>query len=313
MAKPTAISLFAGCGGSDHALQTAGFRIIWANDIWDLACATYKDNIPTPRIHEGDIRDFAVFPDAQLLVGCYPCTGYSQGGCRASETPINFLYREYDHVLRTVRPKAFIVENVNGMVYGENRQLLQNQLRRYRLAGYRVWWDVLDAKDFGVAQSRRRVFIVGIRSDLREEYYFPAATHGPESAAPYVSQRAAIGSLPQWPKGKFCDEPLHWYYLSRNRRRSWGQPSACIVGHWRQVPLHPLSPPLVRQGPDCWKFTRKRRARRLAYTECSRLQGFPAGWRWRHGRVRDRFQLVGNAVPPPLFRAVVGALPDIWD
>ena len=69
MAKPTAISLFAGCGGSDHALQAAGFRIVWANDIWGLACATYKDNISAPRIHEGDVRDFDRFPDAQLLVG----------------------------------------------------------------------------------------------------------------------------------------------------------------------------------------------------------------------------------------------------
>ena len=78
----------------------------------------------------------------------------------------NYLYRQFDRVLRQVTPKAFIVENVNGMVFGENRDLLNNQLRRYRTAGYRVKWSVLNAKDYGVAQNRRRVFLVGVRSDL---------------------------------------------------------------------------------------------------------------------------------------------------
>jgi DNA (cytosine-5)-methyltransferase 1 len=311
MDMPRAISLFSGCGGSDLALQRCGYEIVWANDIWELACATYKDNIPNPHIKTGDIARFDKFPNADLLVGCYPCQGYSQGGKRKWNESVNFLYREFDRVLRRVRPKAFVVENVNGMAYGESRSLLDNQMIRYRLAGYKVKWQVLNAKDFGVAQNRRRVFLVGIRSDFNVEYNFPESTHGP-GKQPFVTQHAAIGHLPRWPQGEFNQESFHWYYLSRNRRLPWGKQSPCIVGHWRHVPLHPISPPLKRIDTDHWKFTRRGRARRFSYRECALLQGFPRSFKWNRGNIRERFQMIGNAVPPPLFEAVVRALPRDW-
>lgn len=312
MLKLKAISLFSGCGGSDLALERLGYEVIWANDIWQTACDTYQKNLGNQNVKCGDIRDFESFPSADLLVGCYPCQGYTQGGKRNWKgDDRNYLYREFDRVLRKVLPPAFVVENVNGMLFGENQDLLLNQLIRYRAAGYRVTWAVLNAKDYGVAQNRRRVFLVGIRSDQEFEYKFPSATHGPGTAKPYVSQKHAIGSLPRWPEGQFNTEPFHWYYLSRKRRYSWGKPSPCIVGHWRHVPLHPSSPPLRRIDTDHWEFTRTGKARRLSYLECAALQGFPRTWVWEHGTVRDRFQMIGNAVPPPLFSTVVSALSGI--
>jgi DNA (cytosine-5)-methyltransferase 1 len=308
-----AISLFSGCGGSDYALEKLGFQIIWANDIWKTACDTYSENINNPTIQCGDIRDFQTFATADLLVGCYPCQGYTQGGKRNWKgDERNYLYREFDRVLRRVQPRAFVVENVNGMVFGGNYDLLNNQLTRYRTAGYRVKWAVLNAKDYGVAQNRRRVFLVGIRSDQEFEHHFPKPTHGPGTGRSYSSQKRTIGSLPSWPKGEFNTEPFHWYYLSRKRRYSWGKPSPCIVGHWRHVPLHPSSPPLRRIDTDHWEFSRSGRARRLSYMECAALQGFPESWAWSHGTVRDRFQMIGNAVPPPLFSAVVSSLSPLF-
>ena len=294
------------------ALLRQGFRIRWSNDISDVACQTYRDNFKSPRIKTGGIASFKKFPRAQLLVGCYPCQGYSQGGKRNWGDSINFLYREFDRVLRKVKPKAFVVENVNGMAFGESRTLLENQLRRYRMAGYRVKWTVLNARDFGVAQNRKRVFLVGVRSDLKLEYNFPEPTHGWGRKKPFVTQRDVLGGLPRWPAGEFNTEPFHWYYLSRNRRMPWGKQSPCIVGHWRHVPLHPLSPPLKRIDTDHWKFSRKGRARRLSYRECALLQGFPRSFKWKRGTVRERFQMVGNAVPPPLFEAVLRGLSRIW-
>lgn len=312
MAKPTAVSLFSGCGGSDLALRRAGFDILWANDVWDVACQTYADNIKPAKIEQGDIAQFRKFPRADLLAGCYPCQGYSQGGKRDWDDSVNFLYREFDRVLRNVKPKAFVVENVNGMAYGASRTLLDNQVYRYRMAGYRVKWRVLNARDYGVAQYRRRVFLVGVRSDLDFEYEFPKPTHGPR-LRPFSTQRDAIGGLPRWPAGEFNCEPFHWYYLSRRRRHTWAEQSPCIMGHWRHVALHPLSPPLRRVNTDKWVFTRKGRARRFSYRECALLQGFPRSFRWERGSVRDRFQMIGNAVPPPLFEAVVSGLKAIWE
>jgi len=95
MQRPTAISLFSGCGGSDHALQGLGYDVVWANDIWQTACETYRDNLRNPKIVWGDIRDFHSFPDANHLVGCYPCQGYTQGGTRDWKgDDRNYLYRE---------------------------------------------------------------------------------------------------------------------------------------------------------------------------------------------------------------------------
>lgn len=307
------ISLFSGCGGSDLALQQLGYNVVWANDHWETACETYRANLKDATIECGNIGDFDEFPTAQFLVGCYPCQGYTQGGSRDWDAPINFLYRQFDRVLRLVKPLAFIVENVTGMAYGENRRLLENQLHRFRLAGYSVKWAALDAKNYGLGQQRRRVFLVGTRSELDFEYLFPRSTHGPGCSERYVTQRDVLSNMPEWPEGEFNEEPFHWYYLSRRRRYEWDEPSPCIVGHWRHVPLHPLSPQLKRIHTDKWEFTHCGRARRLSYRECAALQGFPPSFSWVHGTVRERFQMIGNAVPPPLFAAVVASLSGIWD
>lgn len=311
MKKVRTISLFSGCGGSDLALQDLGYKVVWANDITKVACQTYADNLG-PVIECGDITNFERFPTADFLVGCYPCQGFTQGGRRTVDDSVNFLYQQFDRVLRNVGPKAFVVENVNGMAFGENRKLLENQLCRYRLAGYRVAWRVLDAQHFEVAQTRKRVFIVGIRSDLDFEYQFPEALNGPGTSKLPRSQKEALSGFPEWPEGSFNVEPFHWYYLSRRRRHEWDEPSPCIVGHWRHVPLHPMSPPLKRVHTDKWIFSRKGPARRLAYKECAALQGFPRSFVWKRGSVRERFQMIGNAVPPPLFKAVVVNLKELW-
>jgi len=303
-----AISLFSGCGGSDSALVGRGFDLVWANDIWEPACQTYESNLGSGKIECGDIAKFDEFPAAELLVGCYPCQGYTQGGKRDWNAPVNFLYREFDRALRIIKPVAFIVENVNGMAYGESRKLLDDQLSCYRSAGYRVKWAVMNAMDHGVAQNRRRVFLVGVKSSLAFEYEFPCPTHGvSQSLLPLVSQKDVLGSFPEWPAGEF-----HWYYLSRRRRHNWDETSPCIVGHWRHVPLHPMSPPLRRVHTDKWEFEHEGRARRLSYRECAAIQGFPDTFHWNFGNVRDKFQMIGNAVPPPLFAAVLSGLDNLW-
>lgn len=311
MRQVRTISLFSGCGGSDLALKKLGHKVVWANDISQIACDTYSDNVGRV-IQCGNIADFESFPDADFLVGCYPCQGFTQGGRRNWGDSINYLYQQFDRVLRILSPKAFVVENVNGMAFGENRQLLNNQICRYRFAGYRVKWQVVNAHDHGVAQNRRRVFIVGVRSDLDFIYTFPNPEFGVNTGRRLVTQKEALAGMPEWPLGEFNEEPFHWYYLSRRRRHDWDEPSPCIVGHWRHVPLHPMSPMLKRIHTDKWVFSHKGPARRLAYRECAALQGFPRSFTWKRGTVRERFQMIGNAVPPPLFQAVVKNLENLW-
>jgi DNA (cytosine-5)-methyltransferase 1 len=305
--KFSAVSLFAGCGGSDLGLRAAGIRTIWANDSCQAACELYETVVGPGVIRTGKIEGIQKFPKADILVGCYPCQGYSQGGRRTESDRINYLYQHFDRALRSIRPLAFIVENVNGMRFGRNNRLLNNQLTRFRMAGYSVVWKVLDAKDYGLAQNRKRLFMVGIRSLSRKTFSFPPPSHGPDRT-PFRSMRNVIWRLRDAPDGSYNSEPFHWYYLSRNRRHDWHEQAPCIVAHWRHVGLHPDSPRLKKIATDQWAFVGTKSARRFSYLECAALQGFRAPHSFRVRTISERFRAIGNAVPPPLFEAVAHQL-----
>lgn len=313
---PTAVSLFSGCGGSDFGLHTAGFDILMANDVLPYARDVYLANLPDTDFKLGDVREIKAFPKADLLVGCYPCQGFSQGGVRDADRTINFLYREFDRALRAIKPKAFIVENVSGMRRADFRHLMRNQITRFRMAGYKVKCELLDARDFGVPQERKRVFFVGVRSDLGVSYSFPTPTHFAEhenAEKQYPTIRKAIGDLPDWPEGEYNTEAFHWYYMSRNRYRGWDECSKTIVAKGRHVSLHPISPRLKRIHTDKWVFEDGRPARRLSFRECARIQGFKRDMKFPDTvALNEKYKVVGNAVPPPLFNAVTEALPEIW-
>lgn len=308
-----AVSLFSGCGGSDAGVVAAGFDVVMANDKLAYARDVYEANHPCTDYRLGDITNIATFPAAELLVGCYPCQGFSQGGVRDPGRKINKLYLEFARALCQVRPKAFIVENVSGMVRRNFSHLLQDQIKVFGEAGYRVEAQVLNAADFGVAQERKRIFIVGLRDDLGLEYTFPEPTH---SDASRVTIGKALEGMPEWPEGEFYARDFHWYYLSRDRRRGWDEVSKTIVANPRHMPLHPSSPRLKKLEHNVWEFEGPGRARRFSYREAARLQGFAPGLVFPDsaaGSLDMRYKVVGNAVPPPLFEAVARALPSVWD
>ena len=309
---PSAVSLFTGCGGSDKGLIDAGYSIVMANDILPYAKEVYESNLPETDFRTGSIEEITTFPRADLLVGCYPCQGFSQGGARDTNRKINYLYREFDRALRAIRPKSFIVENVSGMARSNNRQLLNNQLTRYRLAGYRVSCDIVKAKNYGLAQDRRRIFMVGIRSDFQVRYRFPQPTHDSPGLPEACSQREALRGLDQTPlKGELYDFPFHWYYLSRNRYRSWDEPSKTILANARHMPLHPSSPKLKKIGPDEWEFDGDQScARRLSFREAAALQDLKY-WTFPDTvGVMRKYQVIGNAVPPMILKQIVEAIPN---
>lgn len=306
-----AVSLFTGCGGSDRGLIDAGWRIVMANDNAPYAHDVYSANLPETDFKTVRIEDIKAFPPADLLVGCYPCQGYSQGGARDANRNVNRLYREFDRALRMIRPKAFVVENVPGMARSNNRHFLNAQLVRFRLAGYRVAEPrCVNSAHYGLAQERRRIFIVGIRSDIGLRYKFPEPTHGP-GKQPIKTQRDVLGALDnEWPVGEFYDQQFHWYYLSRNRYRGWDEPSKTILANARHIPLHPMSPTLVKAGRDEWIFDGDpHQARRLSFKEAAVLQDLD-GWDFPDTvRLLKKYQVIGNAVPPMLFRQIVEAIP----
>ncbi len=283
-----------------------------ANDILPYARDVYLENHPSTEYLVKDVGQIEHFPAADLLAGCYPCQGFSQGGLRNPEHKYNKLYEKFRDALIKIKPKAFIVENVSGMVRKNFRHLLDDQFKVFTEAGYNVKAEVLNAADFGVAQERKRIIIVGVRKDLGIDYEFPKATHGKGLLTPKKTIRDAISDLPEWPEGEFYSREFHWYYLSRDRRNGWNETSRTIVANPRHMPLHPLSPKMVKVEHNVWKFESEGPARRFSYREAARLQGFSDDFKFpetEHSSLDMKYKVTGNAVPPPLFEAVVKNFP----
>lgn len=308
-AKPRAVSLFTGCGGSDLGLISAGFDVVMANDLLRCAALTYEANLPATDFRVGDIRAITEFPAADLLVGCYPCQGYSQGGVREKDRSINYLFKEFARALEQINPRAFIVENVSGLIRANFKPLFDEQVSTFAKLGYRVKTKLLNAADYGVAQDRKRIFIVGVREDLKLEYQFPVPTHGPNATLPHVDQLAALQGLPDEPVEPYYTRSFHWYYLSRDRYRGWAQQAKTILANPRHLPLHPSSPRLVKHAHNDWRFESEAVPRRYTPTEAARLQGFPPNFVFPSELTTEqRYKVVGNAVPPPLMKAVASGL-----
>ena len=311
-----AVSLFSGCGGFDWGAQEAGIDIIWANDIYAPAAAAYQSLFPSVHFETSDIRKVLKFPEADVLIGCYPCTGFSLAARRRwrnqesrelQDNEDNFLYREYMRALRQIKPRFLFVENVGGMVSAEDGWFFERQLEGFRRHGYAVKHAVLKAEEFGVPQTRRRMFIVGIRKDQKGiNYEFPPATYGQTADRPYRVLKDAIKDLEGHADNKYYAGTFHGHYLTRNRKRAWDQMSYTIVANFHHVPLHPSGEPMVYVTKDKWVLQGDMN-RRLSWVECGRIQGLPDNI-LPTGTLEHKYRVVGNAVPPALGRAIVSPI-----
>jgi DNA (cytosine-5)-methyltransferase 1 len=307
----TAVSLFSGCGGSDLGAIRSGVKIIWANDIDPKASSAYHALLPEVPFIQGDIQAIREFPRADILIGCYPCTGFSGGARRRWHSlkkrnlfakEANYLYRQFVRALRQVQPKYFFIENVRGMVSAEDGWFLRAQIRNFNRLGFDIQYRVLDASDFGLPQSRKRMFIVGVRRGrVMMKYEFPT----PLNLKKKPTMRDAIGGMELWPKGEFLEYPFHGHYLTRNRKRLWDEQSYTIVAHSHHVPLHPEGEPMTFVRKDTWKLNGKFN-RRLSWRECAALQGLiPLAIEESGGTLDDKYRIVGNAVPPILAESII--------
>ena len=290
------VSLFSGCGGSDLGFEKAGCNIVFANDISTKACETYSENFGiTPA--NCNIKTIEKFPKADILIGCYPCQGFSLYGKRNMDDPRNFLFLEFSRALKQVDPDFFIAENVKGLLFKYGKEMLRRMLIAFSKRGYNVCWKLVNAKWYGAPQDRERVFIVGVKKSIRKEYSFPEPTHG-ERLKPYVTIRDAIGGLPKPKKSEYCEGSYSSHYMSRDRRRNWDQTSFTIQAQGRHVPLHPSSPKPIKVGKDKYVFPEsKRKPRRMSLRECARIQTFPDRFKFM-GSLTLQYIQVGNAVPP---------------
>jgi DNA (cytosine-5)-methyltransferase 1 len=329
----------------DFALRDCGFDVVWGNDVSPEAEETLGRYFPEIDFHLDDIRHLRKFPTASIVTGGYPCQSFSMGGNRApADDPRTFLFQEFARVVDAVHPKYFVAENVSGLKSIQDGQWLALQLDTYNNIGrygYHIAMALLNARDYGVPQRRKRVFIVGVRKDLGAHYHFPHPTHGPLESAkksglkPYTSHGEAIRHLPLDAPGEYYERPhdpegnFSWYYMSRNRKAPWAEPSFTIVANFRHITLHPASPTmrlvwsnLADGWKQKWEFTDKyehlsvdpslpglEKPRRLSWREAAAIQTFPRRFE-PAGKLEKKFEQIGNAVPPMLMRAILKGIAD---
>lgn len=304
------ISLFSGSGGLDLGFLTTGkFEIIYANDFNEIACNTYGNNIGKHIICE-DISKLSNLPKADIIIGGPPCQGFSTANpARSFDDPRNHLFKEYSRIIKEVKPKLFLMENVSGMVTMENGKVFQIIKKELISCGYKLYDKLLNAKDFGVPQSRRRMIIIGVRNDISGEFNFPNPTHNESNyltvgeaiikkPIPLNNPNHLIGKLtglnltriqhiPEGGSMKDCPENLQNNSdLKRSMRRLDSKKESYTIVH-----------------NNCDHYYHPIENRRITIREMARIQGYPDDFIFV-GSKSEQSRQVGNSVPVGLGKAI---------
>ena len=288
------VSLFSGAGGLDLGLIQAGNEVIWANDIDKDATATYSKNIGN-HIICADIKGVAVsdIPMADAIVGGFPCQGFSQANLlRTVDDERNQLYKFFYGVVGSKQPKIFIAENVRGILSIDGGIAIKQIVRDFENAGYIVTVTLVNVADYGIPQSRQRVFIIGQRKDLGSAmlFNFPVKTHGRNGMPqPWISIKAALEHYPDPDKPNEYINHIYSSYKVEYRN---------FTGHRATDPNKPSPTILARgngKGGVC-AIPHYNGKRRLTIRESATIQTFPEGFEFI-GQMNSCYRQIGNAVP----------------
>lgn len=313
------VSLFSGCGGLDLGFCQAGFNVIWANEYDKSIWKTYEFNHPKTKLDKRDIKQIksSEIPDCIGIIGGPPCQSWSEAGAgRGINDTRGQLFYDYIRIIKDKQPLFFVAENVSGILAKKHTQAFTQILYKFKDAGYEVAYKLLNSKNFNVPQDRKRVIIVGYREDIGRIFQFPNGSNK------ILSLRDAIDDLRLKTPIKAgikvdensCSVANHEYidigfssiYMSRNRVRSWDEPSFTVQAGGRHAPIHPQANKMLFIAKDKWIFDSNSSLpyRRLSVRECARIQTFPDNFIFQYSNISDGYKMVGNAVPVNMARII---------
>lgn len=330
--SPKIISLFSGCGGLDLGFHQEGYETVWANDFDHWACETFKKNIGDV-IVEGDIEqidpyDNTSIPDCDIVLGGFPCQDFSMIWKRPGlDGERGNLYKSFLRVVDAKKPKVFVAENVKGLLTANNKKAIKQIVSDFEkiAPGYNVKVKLYNFADYGVAQLRERILIVGIRSDIDFDFEHPEPTHSGknEDLLPHVTAGQALANIPNDAKnmeqqnlspktveklklisagGNFTDIPKdHPLYVKG------------MISHvYRRIhPDQPSKTIIAAGGGGTWGYHYPE-PRSLNNRERARLQSFPDDFEFVGTMTQVRKQ-IGNAVPPQGVRELAKTLKKIFE
>ncbi|KJS39387.1 MAG: hypothetical protein VR70_08090 [Rhodospirillaceae bacterium BRH_c57] len=319
---PQAISLFCGAGGIDSGFHAAGWITRYAVDFDPEAIATFKANHPGVAAEVASVRGLRLprIKDLDTIFGGPPCQDFSPGGKRKGLSGKNGpLIWSFASIIEQVLPRSFLFENVDDFdtQFPDARAAL---IARFEAAGYVVTKAVLNSADFGVPQTRERLFIVGIRKDLGVSFDFASVQRAHE----VVTQHEAFHHMQEWalPPSRrgakitgdeFGKNGFSKFYLKSNRVRRWDQPAFTALAGDRNTPLHPEPVPehVVHDSPIglyCFHPRTGTYHRHQTPREQAATQSFPPDFQWRVRNLKAAYRVIGNAVPPAMAKALAMAI-----
>ena len=325
--KPTVLSLFSGAGGLDLGFKKAGFEIVLSNDNDKSIEKTYTYNFSNTKhlnesITELSKKDINLNIDG--IIGGPPCQSWSEAGKQKGiEDPRGKLFFEYIRLIKLKKPNFFLAENVSGMLHKKHNKSVNFITKKLSECGYEVKYELLDAVDYNVPQTRKRVFIIGVKKNIKKSFKFPTT----EIFEKKKTLKDAIYDLPKPSPSKnknrsnginlkiksneimnneYMTGGFSTIYMSRNRVRSWNEPSFTIQAGGRHAPIHPSAPKMKEVGKDKRIFDKKKIKlyRRLSVRECARIQTFPDNFIFFYEKLSDAYKMIGNAVPVNLAYAI---------
>lgn len=310
--KYSLVSLFAGCGGLDlgflggfkflgKSYPKRRFELIWANDIDEPSCKTFKHNFGHDIIC-GDIRELlkndALPKKADVVVGGFPCQDFSLAGKRRGfNSERGLLYRSMIEVIKRTNPLVFVAENVKGLLSMNNGDAIKTIEKDFEKLGYHVATNLYLAADYGVPQARERVIIVGTnkkRGLPKFEHPKPIFTKDR-----WITLKKAIGDLADKKEGEVAN---HFWSKAKMFKGTQGNTvvSADKIGPTMRAEHH---------GNIEWHWNGKRR---LSAREAARIQSFPDDFVFLPA-TSSAYKQIGNAVPPVMTWHVATAIQKFLD
>jgi DNA (cytosine-5)-methyltransferase 1 len=288
-----AVSLFSGCGGVCLGMRMAGFRVLWANEFVPAARAVYKLNHPHTILDGRDIRE--IKPEEILAAldrkpgeidvceGSPPCASFSTAGKISkgwgkqrsySDTAqrSDDLFFEYIRIVKGLQPRAFVAENVNGLVRGASKGYFKIILAELKKCGYQVEARLLDAQWLGVPQARKRIIFIGVRNDLKLKPEFPRPLSYNYSVREVLPHVLKMGYNDAFGSASFGPSTRPSYTIGASPHTGNG--------------LSPPSEIVTAQGK-----------RRYTIDELKKICGFPDDFKLV-GSYLKQWERLGRAVPP---------------
>lgn len=320
MEKLRVASLFCGCGGTDIGML-GGFdflekhyaknniEIVYANDIELSACNIFEKNFGI----KPDNRDIRIvksdeIPDIDLLTGGFPCQSFSIIAQNPKRLGVKddrgMLFFEMCRILTDKQPKAFIAENVKGILSANKKEAFPLIIKEFEKTGYNVVWKLINTANYGVPQKRERVIIVGIRKDLNKNFVFSNPPLSDENQF-IPLQKVLESNIDE--KYYFSDRAVAGMKnakrdMNKGRVQNITKPCNTVGAHLAKVSLNSTDPVLFLNN----------RYRRFTPREVARIQSFPDSFELI-GSESSQYKALGNAISPVMFWFIIQDLKKVLE